>query len=469
MKTLRTVLAFFPALGVFAILTLTCIHVAPCSAQDSPPLQDSEMVQPDGPRDTVVLLNGKTFVGIIQTESETTVGMIVFVGAMKAETTIDRKDIRVIKRDWVDPSTKAQSSPQSQSGYVKPQDVVLVTPILVRASAVALNIDRSSPKGAVAHGGEASLVGYISCPDFFAKFYVPGRVLEPGEVARFNIEGVVRATAQTTLKDQSRIQYLIARRAVDYEADFRNMELRFYAVHRGVILEGRLCRERPSELAPSPGKCPADQYERQLLIEWRQPAKVIGTNALLLTMFGPTHRALAAQFDAAAARSQEEIDAVDDLLSNGIPIGCSHCGGDGELTGADSSRFSYEEAEEYQRRISAFAAGAGNGFSKSRIVVSCRSCRGSGIASHKKPSGELMKRSMEYKRIHERFLQANEATAKQLLEQVRVWQDNPSGGPDLAEGRARVLLAEESLRRTLEDAPRSREVLEEIKRLLRDE
>jgi RecJ-like exonuclease len=156
-------------------------------------------------------------------------------------------------------------------------------------------------------------------------------------------------------------------------------------------------------------------------------------------------------------------------VTNGIPIGCSHCGGDGQLTGADSARFTVDEAEEYQRKISGAAAGAGNGFTRIRIAISCRQCNGQGSKGNKRPSGDLAKRVREYQQLHERNAATCRQSAKDLLAKVKQLELSPSGNPDLAVEEARLKLQEQDTRRAIIDVPRSREVLEEIKRLLRQE
>jgi hypothetical protein len=186
-------------------------------------------------------------------------------------------------------------------------------------------------------------------------------------------------------------------------------------------------------------------------------------------MYGSTWRRLAKEFEAIAVRSDEEIAASEDLLRNGIPIGCSHCGGDGQLTGADSARFTVDEAEEYRRKISAAAAGAGNGFTRIRIAISCRQCNGQGSKGNKRPSGDLAKRVREYQQLHERNAARCRQSAKDLLAKVKQLELSRSGNPDLAVEDARLKLQEQDLRRAIVDVPRSWELLEEIKRLLRQE
>lgn len=451
-------------------LVVCCIAVTPCLAQPSSSTDAAVASDPDKARDTLLMKNGNSVTGIILEETDLNIRILVFVGDLRAETSFARDEVASVKRGWVDPAIAKEADARKEPIYTKPPDVVLATPALLRASAVLQNTQSPpSGKGIPVHEGQVTLCVYSACSQEFTNMFAPGGKVKPGAVVRFCLADTVSSAAKLTLKDEKRIQHALAKKAVDTEWNVDDIQLRLYAEHGGSLLEGRLRRAVLQEATPSPGKCPSEEFERPLVIEWRKPRSPVGTNALLLTMYGSTWQRLATEFEAIAVRSDEEVAAAEDLLTNGIPVGCSHCGGDGQLTGADSSRFTLEEAEDYQRRVSAAAAGAGNGFTRIRIVISCRQCRGQGTLGNKRPSGALAQQVREFQRLHERNASTCHQSAKDLLAKVKQWEASPSGSPDLAVEEARLKLQEQDLRRIMNDAPRSKEVLDEIKRLLRRE
>lgn len=452
------------------LLALLCIAATTCLAQTSPSGDASSTSDSESPRDTLLMKNGNSVTGIILEETDRIIRIQVFVGTLRAETTFARDEVAAVKRGWVDPAIATQADAQKEPAYVKPHDVIVATPTLLRASAKLKENQPPPPaKGVPVHEGDVTLCVYAACPQEFTHVFAPGGLVKPGAVVRFYLDDKISATVTLALKDEKRIQYALSKRAVESELDVDGIQLRLYAEHNGSLLEGRFRKADLKLALPSPGKCPADEFERPLVIEWRKPRSPVGTNALLLTMWGSKWRDLAREFDAIAIRSDEEIAACEDLLTNGIPIGCSHCGGDGQLTGTDSGRFTPDEAEEYQRKVSAAAAGAGNGFTRIRIAISCRQCNGQGSLGNRRPSAELAQRVREFQRLHERNASTCRQSAKDLLSKVKTWESSQSGSPDLAVEEARLKLQEQDLRWQMKDVPRSREELEEIKRLLRRE
>ncbi len=435
------------------------IWPAPGLSFGQPGDEDKKLApQVEAAKDTLILTNGTSIVGVIIDETDASVRMLVMVANLRTESVYAKADIQSILRGHVEREAPAQSA-----AYSKPVDVEFVTPVLVRGSPASISHKKD---GSTA---EVTLWFYIACSADTTAVFVPGEELSSGNIGRFRSAQVIESTTRFKSKNKDLVAQALAREALIRPLNLDTLVPTLYALRNDRVFAGTLRKATIVEPPPAPGKCPPEEYEVTMLIEWRASDLSIDSNAILLTVFGQRYRELAVRAQEVARKCETELADAQDLLRNGLAIGCDHCGGDGKLTGKDQSRFTLEELEEYQRVISAAAAGAGNGMTRVTITVRCSVCTGSGRLGSSQPSAPLAARLREYIEIQRRGAEKMRESHKHCRAMLTKWESNPTGLWDAAESEERIKRGCEETIQLIEDVQRSRAIFAEIRRLLYEE